>query len=784
MEFKYNRSSYNSLKEELNKAKTIEQLNEAKFHIRENLILLENNQLNSLAKLYKEKGGKQDFKEEFLLKEFLNDCDSFTECDDTIYVEDYENDFGELSKGEQIAQVLGNYLDDCIIEGNKVILDYPSGKEIFSINDSGVVNFDNFDEVADKWIKDDLLNYEYNEYLNDRLSDDEWNNLYDNELIGNQEFKTLATIEDLLNSDLSPFYSMSDEDKNEILEQVNSILSDACINCDEDEVEKVDESFNDNFKTVKVTNIEPYYTIEDIDPLVANDLGLTNEEYLENCIEYIKQYIKETLNDPCFIDVPNKYLIGEDEIRDYISDYISDATGYLVDSFDYEIFDEDNVTECNESLNEDLYDDEEININDAHNKDLQQLFNVYINEGKRILPSNSEGVRDMIESSSLNQLSTQQLIDLVNNSDFPLKAKMYRYRNGNSFKLFTTRKWYIQNCIKLNMYKWAVRDSNGFKDELDLDAAINQFKTFTIKLCNKWNDAKDNQYISGYSILLITFPDKNMSIPILHSDPEVRVAFDDINSLSKQETDEARYTYKCLPKDEQNTIKATYDELKGLLKKDANKINPFKSEYVKVEENLNEGTKSPSRNNVRKVAKAIWEMGYSSILNRFIDPSPRGYRIKNWRADEDDLKEIEKRTGIKCTVNNRGDLVIPYSNDTEVWDEPFENDNEEAIQYLDEFVSKLGDFCKKNNIKCSTADYDFPARKYLKLVYNNIEYLLSLDTQGKNRYKYHLSSCKDGEGYRRIEIDSNYHLDSSDTDEAIADIFDAIKKDSKEGDNK
>lgn len=145
---------------------------------------------------------------------------------------------------------------------------------------------------------------------------------------GNLDIKELLTLKEAIDDDADGFdLDIDDEDY---------------IDIDDDENFIEDEDNDINYKTIKVFNIEPYYSIEDINEIEADELELTREEYLENSIENIRQFFKNSLGDPAYIDVPVDYLEDKGELEDYISNYISDETGYLVDSFDYE--DEDNKT--------------------------------------------------------------------------------------------------------------------------------------------------------------------------------------------------------------------------------------------------------------------------------------------------------------------------------------------------------------------------------------------------------------------------------------------------------
>lgn len=145
---------------------------------------------------------------------------------------------------------------------------------------------------------------------------------------GNLDIKELLTLKEAIDDDADGFDLDIDDEE--------------YIDMDDDENFIEDEDNDINYKTIKVFNIEPYYSIEDINEIEADELGLTREEYLENSIENIRQFFKNSLGDPAYIDVPVDYLEDKGELEDYISNYISDETGYLVDSFDYE--DENNKT--------------------------------------------------------------------------------------------------------------------------------------------------------------------------------------------------------------------------------------------------------------------------------------------------------------------------------------------------------------------------------------------------------------------------------------------------------
>ena len=83
--------------------------------------------------------------------------------------------------------------------------------------------------------------------------------------------------------------------------------------------------------------------------------------------------------------------------------------------------------------------------------------------------------------------------------------------------------------------------------------------------------------------------------------------------------------------------------------------------------------KSPKMNNVRRVIKAMdWNKP------TFVDPTSSGYRLKwgghNFLYNIDPIeaqkiiKEIENKTGIKCMLNRGGYLVVPYSDDTDIYE--------------------------------------------------------------------------------------------------------------------
>jgi len=135
------------------------------------------------------------------------------------------------------------------------------------------------------------------------------------------------------------------------------------VDIDDDENFIDDEEEPNEYKTVIVSNVEPLYTMEDINELEADELGITPEDYLEDCINNIKTYIIDELGESFLLDIPVEYCDNDGDIEDYISDYISDETGYLVDSFEWEYAEDDN--DIDESLKEnnniDVYNKNKIN---------------------------------------------------------------------------------------------------------------------------------------------------------------------------------------------------------------------------------------------------------------------------------------------------------------------------------------------------------------------------------------------------------------------------------------
>lgn len=228
---------------------------------------------------------------------------------------------------------------------------------------------------------------------------------------GNLDIKELLTLKEAIDDDADDFdLDIDDEDY---------------IDIDDDENFIEDEDNDINYKTIKVFNIEPYYSIEDINEIEADELGLTREEYLENSIENIRQFFKNSLGDPAYIDVPVDYLEDKGELEDYISNYISDETGYLVDSFDYE--DEDNKTFDEKK--------EEVNPTDIIPEDEQ----VAIESGEVIeegLKESGRNNKDLIEASKglnyyKNNLEKEDRDIVIESSKYIIRQLLKEIKENN-----------------------------------------------------------------------------------------------------------------------------------------------------------------------------------------------------------------------------------------------------------------------------------------------------------------------------------------------------------------
>ena len=149
-------------------------------------------------------------KEDYDVKEFVKD-------EEEVEIKDSQ------SKGEQIAKVFAEAFkgsvgpfggEDPELDGNELTLTSQGADEIFRFNDDGSVDFVNVKEVAEYWAIEDNLWQELEEDEYEPIQEEyaeEWSKNYSH----------FATVKDLLNSDLSWFIELDEED---ILKKVDNIL--------------------------------------------------------------------------------------------------------------------------------------------------------------------------------------------------------------------------------------------------------------------------------------------------------------------------------------------------------------------------------------------------------------------------------------------------------------------------------------------------------------------------------------------------------------------------------
>ena len=90
---------------------------------------------------------------------------------------------------------------------------------------------------------------------------------------------------------------------------------------------------------------------------LSDNIYDSEEDYLEASIFVIKEYIKETLGTEFKVYIPEAIAAETDtDVEEYIADYISDKTGYLVDSFDWKWEDRKDES-LDEDFNYDLADE-------------------------------------------------------------------------------------------------------------------------------------------------------------------------------------------------------------------------------------------------------------------------------------------------------------------------------------------------------------------------------------------------------------------------------------------
>lgn len=132
-----------------------------------------------------------------------------------------------------------------------------------------------------------------------------------------------------------------------------------------EDIYKEDYEEDEGCITVEVMDIVPYLSREDLDYERLSELDMDEDEFLEYQIDNVKSYIDQTLGKRFLLDIPLEYCEDDSSIEDYIADYLSDETGYLIDSFEwYRVSDDD--------FEEDLK-DVEIKKEEEEVKEEQQL---------------------------------------------------------------------------------------------------------------------------------------------------------------------------------------------------------------------------------------------------------------------------------------------------------------------------------------------------------------------------------------------------------------------------
>ena len=130
-----------------------------------------------------------------------------------------------------------------------------------------------------------------------------------------------------------------------------------------------------------------------------------------------------------------------------------------------------------------------------YEKELRELFNIYINEGRRVVPS--KVFRDSLNN-SLNDLSSFELVNIINGSDLPLKATNLK---NDEFKVKTSIPDYVKICIDQNRYKLGVGNyDEGIQYADSLEDTLKEFKNLSLQI------KKDKNYDNRTSISLVICP--------------------------------------------------------------------------------------------------------------------------------------------------------------------------------------------------------------------------------------------------------------------------------------
>ena len=309
MNFYDGRSCYSQLAEEISKIRTDEDFKIVKRHIKENLNLLNERHLKSLISLYNDKGGNDSFKEELRIrKNMLNESisDNIKAQKECFYTEDWDDDIDDEIIPDGIFGE-DDYEDE----------DQNWGYEL-CINGTCVTSNEGYESELDA--------------LCDAVSEIE-NYNWDIDYKGNKSLDQFI-IEVTLDGTFDSQYTYV-----EAKEVADNVLG-------------FDEALNEsptyrrnkpqiNKEVAIVSNVEPFYTLEDLDPevvqeMIDNGIFDTAEDYLEASIAIIKDYIKGILGTEFRVYIPEAIAAETDtDVEEYIADYISDETGYMVDSFDW-----------------------------------------------------------------------------------------------------------------------------------------------------------------------------------------------------------------------------------------------------------------------------------------------------------------------------------------------------------------------------------------------------------------------------------------------------------------